>query len=94
MAQFGLGIAIYFKFVKIMVWFFFICSLFSIPSLVYSFCSAHTSGLYDNKLDSQNFFMGSTIGSIDIGKYYYTINQYFWFLYYLNFKTIDTHVCG
>ena len=69
MYKYGIGISLYFKFVKNMICFFFFCTLLSAPMVVFNYRAAVESSVV--AIDTyKKAFSATTIGSLglDIGK--------------------------
>lgn len=64
--KFGVGMVLYFKFLKMLIFYFFIFTLLSIPSIYFS-AVAFNNYNTDISVTMNNLFMASTIGAIGMG---------------------------
>ena len=66
--KYGVGIVLYFKFVKYLIFYFFIFAILSIPSLYYSITAFNTYNPYSS-LTLNHVLQATTIGSIGLGNF-------------------------
>lgn len=66
--KYGVGVVLYFKFVKTLVLYFFIFSLLSIPALLFSI-TAYQNFNSDQSFSINRCLLASTIGSLGLGTY-------------------------
>jgi len=67
LTKFGVGILLYFKYVKHLIFFFFLFILLSIPALVFSVASFQTYNNKSGNLSYLDLLTATTIGSIGLG---------------------------
>jgi len=61
MSVYGVGIALYFQFIKSLIWYFFIATLLSVPAYIFYY-SGNSSGIQTSNV--KNFLTAFTLGNI------------------------------